>query len=112
MKQPIRQARHQVTVNIGGQSYDLRASFGALADIEAALELEYLGEISARLARPKIEELMIVFQLLVRAGGGDISEADMRDFSPLEISVMTQAIAQAMEAGFGQNSNDAVKKKA
>jgi hypothetical protein len=70
-------ARGESELNVGGNTYRLRLTLGALAEIEDGLSLNDLSEIEARLKKLRAADLAIVAAALMRGGGHDIAPVEM-----------------------------------
>jgi hypothetical protein len=88
-------ARGEVPLIIGGQSYSLCLTLGALAQIEALFDGdEVLGE---RLKRLNARDLLDVLAILLRGGSCELSADDLRN-SPLKLDAAAKAVADCFEA--------------
>ena len=98
--------RGQVSLTLEGQSFPLCLTLGALAEIEAGLKLDRLSDIDARLKQPCVEDLIIVLCALIRGGGADMSDADLRQMS-VNFSDVASAISNTFAAaGLGSKEDD------
>jgi len=91
----VNAARGEVELLIGDQSHRLCLTLGALAEIETLFEGdEALGN---RLKRLSARDVLAVLLVLLRGGGSDITEDDLRA-SPLDLNEAARAIAACFEA--------------
>jgi hypothetical protein len=73
-------------------------TLGVLAEIESGLVLADLNELDARLARPSIEDIIVILTALIRGGGHDIDTDYVRARSP-DLKAVGKAIGEAFIAG-------------
>lgn len=85
-------ARGEVAVTVAGGEYTLCLSLGALARIETALELDSLEEFGERMSRPRVADLLAVFEALA---GVDLDADGLPAGAVEEIAA---AITAAVEA--------------
>jgi hypothetical protein len=98
----INRRRGEVPLRLDGEEFRLCLTLGALAEIESGLGLADLRELDARLARPSIEDIIVILTALMRGGGHDIEIAAVRARSP-DLRAVGKAIADAFSAsGLGQ----------
>jgi len=94
----INRLRGEVPLEIEGEPHTLCLTLGALAEIEAGLGLIDLSALEARLARPRIEDIIVILTALLRGGGHDIDVSAVRGRS-LDLKTAGKAIADAFMAG-------------
>jgi len=85
--------RGDVTITIDGQQHRLRLTLGALAELEHAFAAPDLATLEAALRRAAASDMVVVLATLMRAGGGDGSQA--RNANPNQAAL---AIAEAFAA--------------
>jgi hypothetical protein len=86
--------RGDVSMLIDGETRKLRLTFGALAEIEAALEAADLAELGARLARLSATEMMLVLRSLLN-GAGEDEAAEAIAEARVDLRATSTAIARA-----------------
>lgn len=89
--------RGEVEVVIGGERVRLCLTLGALAEIEAAFEVEGFGALAERLRRLKAADLAMVLGALV-VGGGREADAGRRLAAGCDPKTAAEAVARAFEA--------------
>jgi hypothetical protein len=94
----INRARGEVPLQIEGVPHRLCLTLGALAEIEAGLGLADLGELDTRLAKPRIEDILVILTALLRGGGHDVDLAAVKA-RRLDLKAAGKAIAEAFMAG-------------
>ena len=94
----VNRARGEVPLLIEGEPHRLCLTLGALAEIEAGLGLADLNALDARLAHPKIEDIIVILTALLRGGGHDVDVASVRA-RRLDLKTAGKAIADAFVAG-------------
>lgn len=87
----INRIRGEVPLVIEGKTYRLCLTLGALAEIEAGLGLADLSELDARLARPRMADVIVILSALLRGGGQEVDVAALR----LDLRDVGKAIAEA-----------------
>lgn len=73
--------RGEVEIELDGNKYTACLTLGALAEIEAALELESLDRIGERLKKPRVRDVVAILGAVLRGGGHDISDSEVGRFS-------------------------------
>ena len=94
----INRLRGEVPLEIEGVPHRLCLTLGALAEIEAGLGLSDLNELEGRLARPRIEDIIVILTALLRGGGHDVDVFAVRGWK-LNLREAGKAIADAFMAG-------------
>ena len=79
----------------GGQTYTLRLTLGALAEIEEALAVDGLKALAERLATLKSGELIVVLGALMRAGGSPDADPAGMEIDPGQAA---RAVAETFRA--------------
>lgn len=82
--------RNEASFEIAGEIYTLRATFGALAEIEAASLKAGLGE------RYGVRYALIALQEMSKAGGREIPQKALIDMEASRLDDVTAAINEAM----------------
>lgn len=93
----VNAARGEVAFEAGGRSFTLCLTLGALAEIEAGLGLSGLDALEARLKQPRAADIAVLLGALIRGGGHDVADAELRAW-PLDLAAATRAIAAAFRA--------------
>jgi len=85
-----------ISIKINGEEKPLRLTLGALAEIEEALGGDVDG-LKARLSRPRIGDLLIILNALLRGGGASLSLEALKA-ADVDLAVAANAIAEAFRA--------------
>ncbi len=93
----VNAVRGEVALELGGQSYCLCLTMGALAEIETALGAKNLSDLDTRLKDLRAENLVHILHALLKGGGEKLSLEDCRAL-PLNIALATEAIGKAFKA--------------
>ncbi len=102
---PANAARGEVAVEIGGEARRACLTLGALAEIESSLGVKSIRDLGERLEDPSADDLVLVLMALLKGGGEEISEADLRA-APLRFDAAMAAVTRAFEAA-GAGGGDA-----
>jgi hypothetical protein len=98
--------RGEAELSVGGKTYRLLLTLGALAEIEDGLGLDDLTEVAGRLKKVRAADLAIVAAALMRGGGHDVSPADVLRL-PCELADLAQAVAASFSrAGLETGGED------
>lgn len=97
---PLNPHRGEVLLSLGGKTYKLCLTLGALAEIEAGLELSSIGEIGARMQNLSARDLWLMTAALLK-GGGQASPDTILNSTPLDIPTLAQAVSKAFKAAMG-----------
>lgn len=89
--------RGEVPLVVGGATYRLCLTLGALAEIETHLGAGNLAELDARLARPTTADLVAILGALLRGGGHTLGDDEVAAF-PVDLGAMIAAITAAFAA--------------
>ena len=89
--------RGEVALSLGGAPHRLCLTLGALAEIETALGLGSLAELEARLRRLSAADILAVLAALLRGGGNPVTQERLAAL-PLDLGVVTRALADAFAA--------------
>jgi hypothetical protein len=81
---------------VGGKSYRLLLTLGALAEIEDGLGLSDLSQVGARLKHARAADLAVVAAALMRGGGHDIAPADVLRL-PCDLGALVAAVSLAFD---------------
>ena len=93
----INRIRGEVPLMIEGAPHKLCLTLGALAEIEAGLGLADLSALEARLARPRMQDILVILTALLRGGGHDIDMTAVKA-RRLDLKEAGRAIAAAFMA--------------
>lgn len=85
-----------VSIKIDGEDKSLRLTLGALAEIEDAFGGD-MDALKARLSSPRIGDLLIILNALLRGGGVSLSLEALKA-ADVDLAAATTAIAQAFAA--------------
>lgn len=93
------EARGETLLEIDGRAVRLCLTLGALAELEAALELSSIAELGARLAALTANDLLLVIAALAGGGGEPRTSAELAkaDIAP---RAAAEAVARAFTAAF------------
>lgn len=94
--------RGDLTLEIAGKPQRLRLTLGALAEIEEALEADGLLDLTARLAKPKLSDFLVILSIMSGAAGHPVAVETLKrsDINLGEaIRVVTTAFQEALGAG-------------
>ena len=90
-------ARGEVVAGLAGAERRLCLTLGALAEIEAGLELDGLSGLAERMRALSARDLTVVLAALLR-GGGERALADGIDRAPVDPREAAEAVAKAFAA--------------
>ena len=90
-------ARGEVVAGLAGAERRLCLTLGALAEIEAGLELDGLSGLAERMRALSARDLTVVLAALLR-GGGERALADDLDRAPVDPREAAEAVAKAFAA--------------
>jgi len=88
--------RGEAPVMLGGESFTLCLTLGALAEIESGLDVTSLLELDERLAQLRAGDLILILAALLRGGGHDISRQDLAA-RPINMHDVVRAIEHAFQ---------------
>lgn len=91
--------RNEAPVEIGGENYTLRASLGAMAELEAdekALGLE---------GRRGVRYILVALKHMSRAGGREIPEKALKEIGVSALDGLADAVNAAMSGGAAPEKN-------
>ena len=87
-------ARGDVKLQVGDEEYTLALTLGAVAEMEESVDVQSFEELAQRLrGNPSMVVLVKVLTALLRAGGHDVTDAEVRAM-PLDIEEASAAIGQ------------------
>lgn len=89
--------RGEVSLVIEGVEHVLCLTIGALAEIESALGLTSLADLSERFKHPSVKDLLAVLGALLRGGGHDIADPALARLQ-VDLKAAAAAIADAFAA--------------
>lgn len=89
--------RGEVVAVLAGAERRLCLTLGALAEIEAGLELDGLSGLAERMRALSARDLTVVLAALLR-GGGERALADGLDRAPVDPREAAEAVAKAFAA--------------
>lgn len=87
----------EAALSIDGRRVRLRLTLGALADLEDRLGGGDFEALTARLASPRVADLLILVAALARGGGDPIDEEALKA-SDLDLAAAASAVAAAFRA--------------
>lgn len=97
--------RGEVPLELGGQSYTLCLTLGALAELEDALRAGDLTGLAARFAagRPRTGDLIALLGVALRGGGHALDDEAVRRL-PLagSLDALAAALGEVLAAAFGE----------
>lgn len=99
MKMGVNKVRGDVALMLDGKAYRLRLTFGALAEIEEALDVASLGELATRLRALSAADMVVVLEALLRGAGEDEAATRVRGLHA-EAGEVAAAIAAAFREAF------------
>ncbi|MBL4617066.1 MAG: gene transfer agent family protein [Robiginitomaculum sp.] len=89
--------RGETELLINGKVHILCLTLGALAEIEAGLDLGDSSQLSERLKKITAKDVLVLLAALLAGGGNPVSIQQLR-ISPLDPEVVAKAIADAFLA--------------
>lgn len=102
----INRARGEVAIEIAGERYRLCLTLGALAEIESGLGAENFADLERRLGAPRVADLIVILEALLRGGGHDTGALAL-ERQALDLTAVARAIAEAFAAaGLGKSQTD------
>lgn len=99
MPEPYNKARGEVLLAIDGRPHRLCVTLGALAELEAAFDVDSFSELGERLARLTAADLIHVLAALTAGGGAPLSSAELSAAS-IDPKAAAEAVAAAFRAAF------------
>lgn len=99
MPAPHNRARGEVLLRIGGVQRRLCVTLGALAELEAAFDVNSFTELGARLADLTASDLLVVLAALA-SGGGDMTSARELAAADIDPREAADAVADAFRLAF------------
>jgi hypothetical protein len=96
-------ARGEVLLRVGDVDRRLCVTLGALAELEAAFDVNSLTELGARLAHLTAADLLTVLAALV-SGGGDLTSTRELAAANIDPRAAAAAVAEAFRLAFDEQS--------
>jgi hypothetical protein len=93
----VNRARGEALLSLYGRDYRLCLTLGALAEIEAGLDLPDLSALDARLSKPTARDLCVILCALLRGGGEPMGLEDVGRL-PLDARAVMTAVSEAFAA--------------
>ena len=90
-------ARGEATAVLAGRERRMCLTLGALAEIEAGLGLQGIGELAGRMKAPSATDLTVVLAAVLR-GGGEVELAQTLATAPVDPREAAEAVAAAFAA--------------
>lgn len=90
----VNAARGEVGLKVGGRTYRLCLTLGALAEIEAALGCRSLSDLAGRMERLSPADMLCVLAALLR-GGGETELSERLSEAEISPAAAAHAIAEA-----------------
>ena len=87
---------HPISIKINGEDKPLRLTLGALAEIEDALGGD-IESLKTRLANPRVADLLIILNALLRGGGVSLSLEALKA-ADVDLAAAADAIAKTFKA--------------
>ncbi|MGF1545151.1 MAG: GTA-gp10 family protein [Parvularculaceae bacterium] len=84
-------------IEIDGEPRVLRATLGALAEIEETVGGGDFAAAATRLANPRVADLLLMLRALLKGGGADMSLEALRA-SDVDLAAAAAAVSQAFGA--------------
>lgn len=88
--------RGDATVEFGEKTYVLRATMGAMAELETELGIDGLLELGGRLQKGSAKDLIGLFSALSRGGGNEIPRDVLLNATIEEINKKAEKIGQVL----------------
>lgn len=101
MREPVNRARGEVLLDINDAPRRLCVTLGALAELEAAFDVNSIVELGERLARLSANELITVIAALVSGGGEAMSAAAIAQ-ARVDPKAAVAAVAEAFRLAFDE----------
>ena len=102
--------RGEAALQLGDRRYTLCLTLGALAELEAAFDVQDLMALAERFGSGRLSsrDLIILLAVSLRGGGHDLSDAEVASLPLSEgIEPVAAAIADLLVATFGAQSPSA-----
>jgi len=90
----VNHIRGEIELSINGKVHILCLTLGALAEIEAGLDLSCSSQLSDRLKKISAKDVLVLLSALLTGGGNPVSIEQLR-ILPLDPEVVATAIANA-----------------
>ncbi|MGV6800757.1 MAG: gene transfer agent family protein [bacterium] len=92
--------RGDVSLDIDGQTLNLRLTLGALAEIEEALRVDDLTSLVQRLSNPSTNDILVIVSILARAGGTPLP-LDLLRNKKINLKQVLSAITASFKTALG-----------
>ncbi|HRP10789.1 MAG TPA: GTA-gp10 family protein [Terricaulis sp.] len=99
MREPHNKARGEVLLAIDGAPRKLCVTLGALAELEAAFDINSFAELGERLGQLTAADLIHVLAALTAGGGEAMSAAHLAQ-ARIDPAAAAAAVAEAFRAAF------------
>lgn len=99
MREPYNRARGEVTLRIGDVDRRLCVTLGALAELEAAFDVDAFTGLGERLAQLTAADLLVVLAALV-SGGGEMTSTRELAAAQIDPRAAASAVAEAFRLAF------------
>lgn len=103
MHEPHNKARGEVLLVIDGRDHKLCVTLGALAELEAAFDINSFAELGERLAHLTASDLLLVLAALSAGGGEAMSSAELAR-ARIDPAAAAAAVAEAFRAAFADDA--------
>lgn len=103
-------ARGDVPLIVGGETFTLRFTLNALAELEETMGVESLPEIGERIAAGRARDIVLFIGALMRGGGHDLDQEQVKKL-PLPIEESIDAAFEAFEKGVPQRKGSEGEEK-
>jgi len=97
--------RNESTLEVSGETYTLRANWGAMAELEDALGVADLSALQRRISKISFADLRKALIAMARAGGREIPEADINALELDDLNRVVEAITAAMTGPADEKKN-------
>ena len=106
----VNRHRGESAFEIAGERYALRATLGALAEIEDALGIESLAQLQNRFANLRARDILSILKYMSAAGGAEIPADALNNLEVADIETATEAIVSAINQGGTEKNAKAAAK--
>ena len=105
--------RGEVTFDADGETYKMRMTLNAMAEIEDAFELDSITQLADIFTEGefKVKQLIQLLGALIRGGGHEITDREVGDFDLDAVEAFGKAM-DAINAQGGEEKKSPVKKTA
>lgn len=102
MRDPHNRARGEVLVEIDGRARKLCVTLGALAELEAAFDINSFSELGDRLRHLTASDLLYVLAALTAGGGESMTTGELVK-ARIDPAAAAAAVAEAFRAAFSDD---------